>query len=130
MSVSVLTTTPVLVPQVVLTTGGGDFSTPSLDPTSIYTVPIAMGQGLFRISLWMSVPSGAAGQSAQLKLSTTDLASVEETFSTPVLTPGEYYSGTFLVGLAIGADISYSMAPNGTDSFVSSCFVFWNIEKL
>lgn len=104
----------------------------------VFTAPQSGGlspitaAGLYRVSLYLSVPSSATGQSVGLQAYTQDSSggTTISTISTNFCAPGQ---SAYLVGLLYAEasnNLDFAVVVNGAETFVSTCNVSICVEKL
>jgi|SRR5882762_5740136 len=103
----------------------------SVQPKSaMYIVPNPSASTVFRVSLFLSVPASASGQSAVISAYGVDANGIEIQISSSAVTPG---MATQIVGVLTsipGGTIKLSILPNGSDTFVSVHTYSMVIENL
>jgi hypothetical protein len=126
MPVPVTSQTQVLVSTNVSNMGPENFT----GPTDGAMISVETS-GLYRVSLWITVPALATGQSVAMQAYTLDASQVESNFiSTKFCSPGEYDSVIGILNGIAGQTLAFKLLANGTQTFVSTCTVAFFLEKL
>lgn|SRR5882757_2177317 len=129
MSIGVISTSTAIVPDIVATVNSN--TSGQINSRNIFTAPGTSGQSIFcRVSCFISVSSGATGQSIILSLTATDSNGISTMFSSPSIGPGENSSFSGLLSVDGGTSISFTTEPSGSNIFVSQYNYQISVETL
>lgn len=130
MSIEVVSNSVVKVPLILASSSDSVTSSfnyvPYLAPSDFVTV----NGYLVRVSIYISSPSSATGQSAIGSMSSTDSNGVVSTVSTNSIAPGGSSFITGIFSLPVGGDVNFSLQPASDETFLSTCSYSVCIETI